>query len=208
MVKKASTDKESASKKDNKLFQKRQMQIITTATKLFMKKGYAQTSMREISRETGIDLGNIYYFIKSKEEILFRVFEMIHQPEIELFEKKGIMGIEDPVEQLRAVVHGLLDFGYSYKNEILLLYRESKVLPKKLLKIILERESQFVSQIEEILKKGHKMKVFYFEDASFTANMIVYQLALNPLRKWNMKKYSKEKMIDLLESHIMKAVMK
>ena len=31
-----------------------------------MKKGYAQTSMREISKATGIDIRNLYYFIKSK----------------------------------------------------------------------------------------------------------------------------------------------
>lgn len=182
------------------------MQIIKKATKLFMKKGYAQTSMREISKATGIDIRNLYYFIKSKEEILFRVFEIIHAQEIQLFEKQGIMSMDDPIEQLRAVIRELLDFGYDCGDEILLLYRESKALPKRLLKIILGRESNFVTQIEEILKKGLAQKVFHFEDASFTANMIVYELSLHPLRNWNMNKYSKEELIDLLEKHIMKSV--
>lgn len=206
MKKKSSPGPESKSKRNNDLFQKRQMQIIKKATKLFMKKGYAQTSMREISKATGIDISNLYYFIKNKEEILFRVFEMIHSPEIDLFEKQGIMSIEDPIEQLRTVIRELLDFGYDYREEILLLYRESKVLPKSMLKVILGRESQFVAQIEDILKKGLERKVFYFEDASFTANMIVYELSLHPLRSWNLKKYSKEELINLLEKHVMKAV--
>ena len=182
------------------------MQIIKKATKLFMKKGYAQTSMREISKATGIDISNLYYFIKNKEEILFRVFEMIHSTEIDLFEKQGIMSMEDPIEQLRTVIRELLDFGYNYGEEILLLYRESKVLPKSMRKIILGRESQFVAQIEDILKKGLERKVFDFEDASFTANMIAYELSLHPLRSWNLKKYSKEELINLLEKHVMKAV--
>jgi AcrR family transcriptional regulator len=207
MKRKAASEKESAPKKNNDLFQKRQLQIIKKATKLFMKKGYAQTSMREISKATGIDISNLYYFIKSKEEILFRVFEMIHQPEIDLFEKQGIMDIDDPIEQLRTVIRELLDFGYDYGEEILLLYRESKVLPKSLLKIILARESHFVAQIQEILKKGLERNVFYFEDASFTANTIVYELSMHPLRSWNLKKYSKEELINLLEKHVMKAVM-
>jgi AcrR family transcriptional regulator len=206
MRKKAASDHESAPKKNNDLFQKRQMQIIKKATKLFMKKGYAQTSMREISKATGIDISNLYYFIKSKEEILFRVFEMIHQPEIELFEKQGIMSIDDPIEQLRTVIRELLDFGYDYGEEILLLYRESKVLPKSLRRIILSRESHFVDQIEDILKKGLERKVFSFDDTSFTANMIVYELSLHPMRNWNLKKYSKEELINLLEKHVMKAV--
>ena len=183
------------------------MQIIIKATKLFMKKGYAQTSMREISKATGIDIRNLYYFIKSKEEILFLAIDMIHRPELELFEKQGIMSIDDPIQQLRTVIYGLIDNGFDYGDEILLLYRESKSLPKRLLKIILARESQVVSRIEEILKKGMERKVFHCEDSSFTANLIVLELALNALRKWNMKKYPKEELINLLEKHIMKAVM-
>ena len=61
------------------ILQKRQLQIVKKPAKLFTKKGYAQTSMREISKATGIDISNLYYFIESKEEILFRVFEMIHK---------------------------------------------------------------------------------------------------------------------------------
>jgi radical SAM superfamily enzyme YgiQ (UPF0313 family) len=59
------------------------------------------------------------------------------------------MSIDDPIEQLRTVIRRLVDSGYGYDDEILLLYRESKSLPKRLLKIILDRESQVVAQIEE-----------------------------------------------------------
>jgi hypothetical protein len=36
--------------------------------------------------------------------------------------------------------------------------------------------------------------------------MIAYELSLHPLRGWNLKKYSKEELINLLEKHVMKAV--
>jgi len=206
MTKKTVSSGESKPRKTNDLFQKRQMQIIKKATQLFIKKGYAQTSMREISRATGIDIRNLYYFIKSKEDILFLVMEMIHKPEIELFEKQGIMSMDDPVEQLRTVIHGLVENGYDYGDEILLLYRESKSLSKRLLKTILARENQVVSHIEEILKKGKTRKVFRIEDPSFTANMIVYQLALYALRHWNMNQYAKSDVIRLMEIHILKMV--
>jgi len=207
MRKNAASEKEDKPRKNNDLFQKRQMQIIKKATKLFMKKGYAQTSMREISKATGIDIRNLYYFIKSKEDILFLVINMIHKPEIELFERPGILDIDDPIEQLRTVIRELIDNGYDYGDAVLLLYRESKSLPKRLLKIILARESQVVARIEEILKKGMARKVFHCKDTSFTANMIVYQLALRPLRRWNMKKYTKEEANNLLENNVMKTVM-
>ncbi|HBJ74898.1 MAG TPA: hypothetical protein DDY86_05130 [Syntrophaceae bacterium] len=207
MAKKTTSEGEAKTRRNNDLFQKRQRQIINKATKLFMKKGYAQTSMREISKATGIDIRNLYYFIKSKEEILFLVIEMIHQTEIELFEKQGILDIDDPILQLRTVIRELVNSGYHYDREILLLYRESKSLPKRLLKVILARESRVVARIEEILKKGLERKVFQFKDANFTANMIVYELSLHALRNWNMKKYTKEELIHLLENHVIKAVL-
>lgn len=207
MAKKTTSEGEAKTRRNNDLFQKRQRQIINRATKLFMKKGYAQTSMREISKATGIDIRNLYYFIKSKEEILFLVIEMIHQTEIELFEKQGILDIDDPILQLRTVIRELVNFVYHYDREILLLYRESKSLPKRLLKVILARESRVVARIEEILKKGLERKVFQFKDANFTANMIVYELSLHALRNWNMKKYTKEELIHLLENHVIKAVL-
>ena len=206
MTRKTVAGKEETPRKSSALFLKRQSRIIKKATKLFMKQGYAQTSMREISKATGIDIRNLYYFIRSKEEILFLVIEMIHRRELELFEKQGFTSIEDPVLQLRTVVREFVDAGYGYGQEILLLYRESKSLPNRLLKVILSRESQVVARIEEILQRGRENNVFRFEDASFTANMIVYELSLHALRNWNMKQYSKEELTDLLEKHVIKAV--
>ncbi len=209
MVKKTSSegDPKGKGRRKNSLFQKRQKQILTKAMQLFMEKGYARSSMREISRATGIDIRNLYYYIKNKEEILFLVFEMLHKPELELFEEGGILEMDDPVEQLRAVISGLVEIGYDYDEEILLLYRESKSLSKPLLKRILEKESMVVSHIEEILEKGRRRGAFDIEDTSFTANLIIYQLSLYALRNWNMKEYSKERLTELMERNIMKMVM-
>lgn len=206
-MKKTASDGAPAPRRSSDLFRRRRTQIIKTATRLFVKKGYARTSMREISKATGIDLRNLYYFIKSKDEILFLVFDMLHRPELDLFEERGIMDIDDPVEQLQAVIRRLLESGYDYKKELLLLYRESKSLSKPLLKNILARESRVVSHIEEILKKGRDRGVFQFDDASFTANLIIFQLSLYPLRGWNMHEYSKPELNNLLEKHVMKMVM-
>lgn len=194
-------------KKDNSLYQKRQLHILKKATKLFIKKGYAQTSMREISKATGIDIRNLYYFIKSKEHILFLVFEMLHNPVYGNFKKDEIMNIDDPVLQLRTAIREMINSGYDYGDEILLMYRESKSLPKRLLKVILQSEYQVFERIEEILKRGVERNVFFIEDTSFTANMILYQLSIYPLRHWNMKKYSKQELMDLIEKNVMKTVM-
>lgn len=207
MVKTPGSEKESKPKKNRELFQKRQMQIIQKATKLFMKKGYAQTTMREISKATGIDLRNLYYFIKSKDEILFLVCQMIHTPMMEIINRPSIMEIENPVNQLQTIFEELIDFGYDCNQELLLMYRESKSLSKRWRKIIFHQESLLVSRIEEILKRGKERKVFQFEDASFTANFLVYGLSLHPLRSWNMNDYTKDELKNLLVKNLMSTVL-
>jgi AcrR family transcriptional regulator len=194
--------------KGSELFRKKQMLIVKEATKLFMEKGYAHASMRDISRATNIDIGNLYYFIKSKEEILYLVFEMVHGPIGELFQRLGIFQIDDPVTQLRTAVREMIAFGFSHKEEILLLYRESRHLPKDLMKSSLARESRFIDEIAQIFRKGVERGVFDVPDPSFAANMLAFQLAFFPLRRWNMRQYTKEELLDLAEQFITKAVMK
>ncbi len=48
--------------------------IVASAIKLFKEKGYAKTSLSEISRQVGIDQSSIYYWFSSKEAILESLF--------------------------------------------------------------------------------------------------------------------------------------
>lgn len=49
--------------------------IVAAADQLFYRRGYNQTSFRDISEETGIPRGNFYYYFKTKEEILGAVVD-------------------------------------------------------------------------------------------------------------------------------------
>lgn len=195
-----------AKRKNSDLFKKNQLKIVKKATRLFMKQGYAQTSMRQIAKAAGIDLGNLYYFIKRKDEILFLAFDMLHSPAAELFEKHNIFDIEEPEDQLKKAIRELVNINYDFKDEILLLYRESKVLPKNFLKIIMERESLLVQHFEEILRKLAIKEGFNIPNPSFIANMIVYQSSLYPLRKWNLDECTKETLMEHTETYIINAI--
>lgn len=192
--------------KTGDVFRMRQSNIIKKAAKLFIKKGYAQTSMRDIAKATRIDVGNLYYFIKSKEEILYHIYDMFHFKEGDLFERFKIFEIEDPVMQLQTAIREIVNFGGQYRDEIALLYRESRVLPKVFLKDIMTRESNFIRKLEKILINGVEKGVFNIEDTSFTSNLIIYQLSVYSMRRWNMKRYAKEELIDLFWKNIIKSI--
>ena len=47
--------------------------ILRTAARIFAEKGYHPTTMRDISRATRVSLAGLYYYCKSKEELLFLI---------------------------------------------------------------------------------------------------------------------------------------
>jgi len=185
---------------------KRQLHIVKKASKLFIKKGYAKTTMRDISQATAINLGNLYYYINSKEDILCLAFDIYHDPAMEWFNHEGVLDIEDPKVQLRVAVRQVLEMIHQVRNDVLMMYRETSVLPPKFLKIVLRKESDLIRIFEDIILRGMEKKIFTVKDPFFAANMLVFQLSLYPLRSWNLKRYTKEEFLNLAEETILKAI--
>jgi hypothetical protein len=102
-------------------------------------------------------------------------------------EEEGVLEIEDPVSQLQAALERMLELVNTHREMVLLMYTESKLLPKGFLKIILEKESGLVKYFERILKNGIEKGMFRIKDPFFAANMIVYLLSVEPLRGWNLR---------------------
>ena len=189
--------------KNSELVRKKRLQIAMGASKLFIKKGYSQTSIRDISKATGLTIGNLYDYITRKEDVLYLVFDVFHSIWTNRLEEEGVFEIEDPVKQLKTAVQKMLELVSAYRDMILLMYTESKLLPKDFLRMILQKESGLVECFEKILKKGVETGVFKVRDPFFSANIIVYLLSIEPLRGWNLRKHYK---VEEINGHILEFV--
>lgn len=195
--------------KNSELVRKKRLQIAMGASKLFVKKGYAQTSMREISRAAGLTIGNLYNYITKKEDVLYLVFDVFHTIWVNKLEQERIFDIRDPNDQLKTGLQKMLELVNTYRDMVLLMYTESKLLPKDFLKIILEKESGLVDCFEKILKRGVEKGVFKIKEPFLLANIIVYLLSIEPLRGWNLRKrYKVEEVNEYIIEFIKRCVMK
>lgn len=191
--------------KNPDLVRKKHLLIAKKASKLFIKKGYHQTTMREISKATGMAIGNLYDYISKKEDVLCLVFDVYHQYVKEYLENKEIFDTEDPKALLKSFIHGSLRNVEAFRDEVVLMYRESKLLPKKNLERAVKKEVGQIQALEKILKKGVDQGVFHVKDPYFAASMIFYQLVFSTLRGWTFKgKYSDEEVNHLIEEYILK----
>ena len=53
----------------------REEEILAAAARIFREKGYHGASVRDIAESVGLLKGSLYHYIRSKEELLARLFE-------------------------------------------------------------------------------------------------------------------------------------
>ena len=80
--------KQAAKERVTKVPEERKQELIDTAERLFLEKGYEQTTVADIVREIEVAQGTFYYYFSSKEEILEAIIE------------EDITALEDDVRQI------------------------------------------------------------------------------------------------------------
>ena len=57
----------------------RKQEIIDAAAAIFHEKGFAATSIQDVAEAVDILKGSLYYYIKSKDDLLFSVIQEVHE---------------------------------------------------------------------------------------------------------------------------------
>lgn len=66
--------------------QRRREEVLDVAARLFFEQGYAATSTTDIARELGLHRGSIYYYLDTKEELLYELIQDRFSSGIELLD--------------------------------------------------------------------------------------------------------------------------
>lgn len=172
--------------RDDGLVAQRHEEIFRAASKVFISRGYHRATVREIAEEAGLSLGGLYSYVRTKEDILYLVFDKLTRTLRDNM-REAIKGIDDPVEQIRAALRADLETTERYQDEILLMYQETKSLGPGSLRAVLEREADYVRFFEEILKTGYERGVFR-GDPRLSADLISYLCSAIALRRWNLRR--------------------
>ena len=88
--------------------------ILDGARKVFLEKGYEQTSMRNIASEISYSPGLIYFYFKDKSEIFYE----LHKEGFRMFlsQIKVLDNVTDPFERLKAMGRAYIQFARDNKD--------------------------------------------------------------------------------------------
>jgi len=191
--------KQAAKERVTKVPEERKQELIDTAERLFLEKGYEQTTVADIVREIEVAQGTFYYYFSSKEEIL----EAIIEKDITALEEdvRQIMSREDAnaAIKLNAVVNSIIGISTSRREIMDYLHEESNaVMHEKMERHTIER---LVPLMTRVVAEGAHAGIFDVqyptESVEFLLASLVYffhhpEIFADPMRR--------EKMLSSLET--------
>jgi TetR/AcrR family transcriptional regulator, cholesterol catabolism regulator len=183
----------------------RRDEIIRAAEKIFAEKGYQATTLDEIAREIGITKASLYYYIKSKTEILQSIVNRMIEP-MEAVARTG-RSPGSPKERLEKMIRQLVEFGAERKEITRIVFEQGNVLPKRTRDAINRRREEVDKVIRDTLKEGMEQGIFHFDDAKITSFAIV--AIANGLYRWYQNtgkrdpNYISREFINLLEKGLL-----
>lgn len=85
--------------------EERWVELVEAATQVFYEKGYDGASLQDIADRLGMLKGSLYYYIQSKEDLLFDVIHTVHQDGMAaLHARTEVLG--DPLHRLENAIIG------------------------------------------------------------------------------------------------------
>jgi TetR/AcrR family transcriptional regulator, cholesterol catabolism regulator len=101
----------------------REQEIYNVAAEIFQRKGYGATTLQDIADAVGLLKGSLYYYIDSKEDLLYEITRVIHLGAIMNLEAAEAVG-GSPADRLRALIEGHLNSFNERQTWIRVFYTE------------------------------------------------------------------------------------
>jgi TetR/AcrR family transcriptional regulator, transcriptional repressor for nem operon len=80
--------------------------LVEAARELFLEKGYEATGVAEILRRAGVNSGSLYYFFKTKEDLLLAVLDWYTDHLKPIVVEPVFARVEDPIERVFGLLEG------------------------------------------------------------------------------------------------------
>ena len=137
--------------------------VLETAARLICEKGYEAASVQDIADACGLTKAGLYYYIRSKEDLLLE----IQNYGMDIFEERvllPVLSISDPVERLKACMERnifLVTEGWS--KEVTIILHEHDTLTGDARQHINARKKRYVhfleSSFEEAVREGRIRRI-------------------------------------------------
>ena len=177
--------------RDPDLVDKRRNQILDGALALFLEKGFASTTIRDICARSGVNQASLYDYVANKQDILRRSMNRVW------FRRKGAtlggkMAAATNEDEFETAVMEYYRREWAHNREgILLAYRAVPHLTEEDRQTLRDREERVLQDLSSYLHSHCNLA----EDdprPRIIANLLIFMHAFGPFRGWLMRGHDNE----------------
>ena len=127
--------------------------FLSRAAKVFADQGYHSTTMRDLAAATDMSLAGMYYYVRGKEELLFRIQERCFLRVLAGAERAlAAPGHAEPGERLQAFIRHHVTFFAHHMAEMKVLSHEANGLSGDMKRRVNAIKRRYVDLLETLLK--------------------------------------------------------
>lgn len=174
---------------DEALVKERRSHIANCCTRVFAKKGYSHSTMRELAKACCMSIGNLYHYFGSKEQILYSIINDATLRQVEYVEHFSVETSNlSPIDALKKLMQKFFEWHDANQNITLFIYQETRTLPQKAQEQIFKSERRIQTIIENVIKQGIASGDFNTAEPGLIANNIMVLGHAWALRRWSLQK--------------------
>ena len=145
----------------------RQRELLEAAEKVFIQKGFVNTTIQEISEKSEFAVGSIYHMFASKEDVYLALLQMRLEEHLHILEER-MEKAEDPVEKIRVFIKTRFQF-FSEKRSFFRLFLNTTYGPQWGVgagsdNVLITRYEAHLAVLTKIIEDGIRRKLFSGKD--------------------------------------------
>lgn len=127
--------------------------IIDAAAAIFQEKGYAATSIQDVADAVDILKGSLYYYIKSKDDLLFEVIQEVHQGGLANLEA-GRNEEGNALERVRLFVTRHITYNGENLARMTVFFHDFRSLSPERRAVIVEERDLYEQHLRALVESG------------------------------------------------------
>jgi TetR/AcrR family transcriptional regulator, cholesterol catabolism regulator len=160
----------------------RRAEVTQAAVEIFWQKGYRAASIQDVADQVGVLKGSLYYYIESKEDLLWRVIEDVHMEWSEILERAGELDV-GPIERIHAFIKLHVEWYLTNFKEVSVFFREWQHLTGERLRTVKARRRRYEQVIRGLMEAAQESGDVSKElDLSYASRYVL--AAVNAVPDW------------------------
>jgi AcrR family transcriptional regulator len=161
---------------------RRHIEVLEAAARVFHEKGYESTSIQDIAEAVGILKGSLYYYIRSKEDLLYEIIKAVHEDALANVRQVDLMEGE-PLQKIRAFVVSHLVFNAENLTRMGVFFHDFRSLSGERRQHIVEARDMYDELVRRLIREGQEQQTICPEIDPKSATFAIMG-SLNWIYQW------------------------